>query len=145
MADKTLVWFFPDAPHQKLQPTYYAEEDFEKSALRIIADVAPVSDCLIDIFVSNYTGTEKVSIFNNHFLDPMEMNTPPSAIPNTTINLPAGKTVDIAAENFTDGEIAEGQLITCQMFASGGAKNVTVILELNRLTKQSEQDEASTI
>jgi hypothetical protein len=139
MADRILVWFFPDAPYQKLQPTYYAEEDFEKYAVRIIAEVAPViSDCVIDIFVSDYTGTEKTSIFSNHINDSRERNTPPSILPDTTVTLPKGKTNDIAAEYFTNEDIKEGQLITCQMVTNGGAKNITVILELNRINTEGE-------
>jgi hypothetical protein len=138
VADRTLIWFFPDAPHQRQQPTYFAEEDFEKSAVRIIADEAPVSDCVIDIFVADYTGTGKVSIFNNRVASMLDGSTVARFPSDTTVNLPKGRKIDIAAENFTQEDITEGQCITCQMVTNGGAKNITVILELNRVAEQGQ-------
>ena len=108
MADRILTFFFPDSPNPPSAPAYYIDRDMEKAAVRVYAQTAPMAgDFIFDI---KATG---VSIFNSN----------PS--------LPRTQNIEEAAEDFIPGDFSEGDLVTCNIVQSGGAKNVTVQLELN--------------
>jgi len=137
MADRSLVWFFPDlAP--PVSPSYFAEEDLEKVAVRIHADTVPHSgDCKIDIMADG------VSIFIDHTFDYIGYKrVGVNIVPDTTVALPETQNSEEYAEMFTPDDISAGAWITCKLTAPSGARNITVILELNRVT---ESDEPSTI
>lgn len=138
MADRVLTWHFPEGG-DKSQPTYYAETDYEPMAVRIIADVAPASgDCQVDIF------DDGVSIFSNnaaHYVYVSSTQRERSDPANTYVILPEGDNLEADAEDFAPGYIEAGSLVTCALGSTGGARNVTVHLELSKMDEPDETTE----
>ena len=93
---------------------YYIEADYEKVAVRIYAEDAPIRDAKIDIF------DDGASIFNTH-----------SA--GTYVTLAAEQNGEEAAESFNDNLIEEGSWLYCELKDAGGGSNITVQLELKSL------------
>jgi len=108
MADRILTFFIPDYPYPPATPAYYIDRDMEMAAVRVHARTAPMAgDFVFDIKANG------VSIFN------------------TNPALPKGQAIDEMAENFAVSGLDEGNWVTFDVVTPGGAKNTTVILELN--------------
>jgi hypothetical protein len=137
MADKQLIWSTLRYPESGIMlPAYYLENEYEPVAVRIHADSAPkVEAATIDIF------DDGVSIFNDHEADSnnLSFNYLYQHVPNTTVGIEPEETDELMAEDFRDDLTLEaGSWITCKMYSDGGARNVTVILELNKITESDE-------
>jgi hypothetical protein len=134
MAERILTWHLPRTGCSDL-PAFYADDDYEKVAVRIHADGAPTGgDFELDIF------DDGVSIFSNHattYVDTADSDSY-SDPANTKVAMHKGDTAEPDAENFTSDLIDEGSWITCVVYATGGAKNVTVHLELNKFDGQDD-------
>jgi hypothetical protein len=127
MAERILTWHYSE-PNQPL-PAFYADEDYEKVAVRIYAEVAPnAGDFEVDIF------DDGVSIFSNRAatFNDTNKNDSYSDPADTKVAMHKGDTAEVDAENFTSDLIDEGSWLTCVVYGTGGAKNVTIHLELNR-------------
>ena len=133
MADRTLTWHYAESG--SILPAFYADEDYEKVAVRIHADTAPNSgDFEVDIF------DDGVSIFNSHAMDTVfsELGRAKTAVPVTKVVLPKGDTAEVDAEDFTAVSIEEGSWLTCVVYNIGGAANVTIHLEVDRLGEEAD-------
>lgn len=130
MADRILTWIIDKYPGDTTVPgAFYIENEYTPVAVRIHAQTAPdVADATFDIL------DDGVSIFADRDKDLVTVSTGVTKFhtPNTKIILPKGDNSETDAEDFKENlEIEEGSWITCQMFADGGGKNFTVILELD--------------
>lgn len=135
--DRCLTWHFP-VGGDKSVPTYYAETDYEPVAVRIYAETPPTAgDLEVDILADG------VSIFNDHAVTheatPTVMKHSDPA--NTYVILPKGDNLETDAEDFIGGYIAESSLVTCSLGQTGGASNITVHLELNKMDEPDETTE----
>lgn len=133
MADRIMTWHVPDVPFPVSLPRYYADADFQKDALRVYADIAPVEgDLEIDI------RADGVSIFQNQpsysfTTDGQRINTPTS-----TAVLIKGENEELDGEDFNDGSIEEGAWVTCHIENARGAKGITIQLELTKVGQETE-------
>ena len=140
MTKRFLTWAFDRFPSGGVMlPAYYMETDYEPVAVRVYADSGPqVLDAKFDILVDG------VSIFS----DTTEVENSPDVnyqhqhVATTSIELPASATDDTMAENFKDGlTIDEGSWVTCKFKNDGGARNVSIHLELITVSESNEDDE----
>lgn len=137
MADRQLIWSTLHYPESGVMlPAYYLEGEYEPVAVRIYADSAPkVEACTFDIY------DDGTSIFIDKDADNVDMTATyqHQHVANTKVSLEAGDTDELMADNFEDGlYIESGSWITCKMFNDAGARNVTIILELNKLSETEE-------
>ncbi len=137
MADRTLIWSAKrcEGNPTTLLPAYYMEGDYEKVAVRIHAEDAPVDE---DAQFEIYADGE--SIMNDHLYnyDDYIANTA-TYTGETMIHLPVDDTEDTMAEDFSNDNIEAGTWVTCAFLKDGGGKNFTIILELNRLSDSDEE------
>ncbi len=103
---------------------YYIDADYDKVAVRIYAEKAPVNDAEFDIY------DDGVSIFSNR--TPVVYNLT-SGVDETGVSvtymvLPAGETTDEMADDFTEDAIAEGSWVYCDIISGGDGRNLTVQL-----------------
>ena len=144
MADRILTWHEPDlnGNHGRIGPTYYIESDYEPVAVRIQAVVAPDGGELeIDIL------DDGVSIFENRtsrLTNPTDVigKTIDFGTPSTIAVLSKGENTEVDAETFiTDLTIESGSWVYCEIVNQGDCRNVTVHLELAKLSDPEESDE----
>ena len=137
MADKQLIWSTLRYPENGVMlPAYYLDNEYDPVAVRIYADSPPGGvDVTFDIFADG------VSLFNDQDADTSDLtaNYQHKHIANTKISLDAQDSVELMAENFTEGLVLEAESwITCKMYSDGGAKNITIILELDQVSESDE-------
>ena len=111
----------------RLGSTYYIEADYTKVAVRIYAANAPYKDALIDIF------DDGVSIFNNRTVSTHNRitgaDTTGAAV--TAAILYEGENGEDKEDDFTEGDIAEGSWVHCELVDTGGGDNFTVQFEIS--------------
>jgi len=140
MANRILTWSFNRFPEGGvLSPAHYIETDYAPVAVRIHADSMPkVTDAKFNIFndgVSIFRDTTEV--VNSH-----DINYQMRHVPTTDIELVAGDASDLMAEDFRDGLVFEaGSWVTCKVTSDGGARNVSINLELQPVSDSEEEDE----
>lgn len=99
----------------RMQPSaYYIDADYEKVAVRIYAENAPLREARIDIY------DDGTSIFNTHS-------------EGTYVTLAEEENAEEAAESFNDDILAEGSWVYCNLVDTGGGSNFTVQLELKQI------------
>jgi hypothetical protein len=133
--EKSLTWHFHRG--ERLFASYYLADEFELVAVRIHADGAPTSDLEVDIL------DEGVSIFADHSgMLPYPGTAAPfyRQTPNTWATLLAGETEELDAEDFRKEDIGPGW-VTLKIGSDGGASNVTVQLDLERVSDDGEVSE----
>jgi hypothetical protein len=139
MADRVLIWHIPDVPYPPSVPAYYLDADYTKGAVRIFAETAPYGkDLKIDILADG------VSIFNDSSSwDAGDANkgwTVPR-LPDTSVSLLQGENYEENAADFTNESLDEGTWMRLSVVDLAGAKNVTVQLELNKLSDEEKSEE----
>lgn len=138
MADRILSFWLDKhkGGDTMMLPAYYLEADYSVKAVRIHAETAPGDDdALFEIY------DDGVSIMEDHdYRYTTYITNTATYSGDTTIHLSKDATEDTMAEDFVlDSEIEAGSWITCYMTQSGGnPKNVTVQLELERLSEGDE-------
>lgn len=140
MADRILTWSFSRFPEGGvLLPAYYLDGDYVPVAVRIHAGIPAVaSDASFDIMVNG------VSIFEsrNESGDVTNINYQIQHVPDTTIILSAGDTNDEMADSFKNSLVLDsGGWVTCKVVNDSGARNVSINLELEKLTESDEESE----
>ncbi len=128
MSDRVLIWHEKDQTSSidRIGPTFYIDANMVPKSVRIHAVNAPVNG---DVEVTIYD--DGVSIFKNH-LGTIPINGNITYISEAkTVTLPKGQNFETDAESFDISEIAEGSWVHCIVNESGGAKNITVQLELD--------------
>ena len=112
MASRVLVWHLetPERDGTEQGPAYYMERDYTPTALRLLARQAPDGGPLI-----------------------VNLKDDGVSILARTSRLEKGDEADPDAEVFplNPGTIAEGSVVTLDIVSSGGAKGITVQLELD--------------
>lgn len=129
-----LTWHFP--PGQRVAASYYLEQDYEPTAVRIHAGIPPAGeDIEFDIQVggqslfSNHAG-QFVGGFMGLVVEPI----------NTWAYLHSGDSFDLDQDDFGLGDLPAGSWVTCVLGKTGGA-NITVQLELEGHVEEFEQAE----
>ncbi len=115
---------------------YYIEADYEKVAVRVYAEVVPVSDAEFDIF------DDGVSIFNNR----AAVHTSITGIvtretAKTTVVLTKGQNSEEIADDFNNSIIEKGSWVSCDAIHGGGGRNFTVQLELSQVSEDEEPED----
>ena len=141
MADRTLIFHFEDVRGEgnRIGPTYFIEADYEPLKVRMYAERAPTDgDVEVDILVDGTT------IFNNRktvYQKSYGDSTTFHQIASTTAVLPKGEHYEEDAEDFkANALIAEGSWVHCVLKALNGAKNITVQMELERISEPDESE-----
>ena len=129
----------PLAEGSRIGPRYYIDGDYAPIAVRIDAEKAPSDgDLEVDILIDDTT------IFDDRA--PMSILTYGNSasfhhIAKTTAVLPKGDNVESDADDFKEGVvIQEGSWVHCILKESGGARNVTVQLDLEPLFEPDESE-----
>lgn len=136
MADRILTWSMKTYPGgtAMMLPSYYMESEYDVKAVRIHAGTPSNSgDIVVDIFADG------VSIMADHdysYADYIANTATYSG--ETTIRMYEGDTSDEMAEDFNYTPIPAGSWVTCVMTSGGTAKDITVILELDKLSDGDE-------
>jgi len=124
----------------RIGPRYYISGDYAPIAVRIDAERPPSdADLEVDILVDDIT------IFDDRA--PTSILTYGNSasfhhVSKTTAILPKGENVDPDADDFkADAVIQEGSWVHCILRASGGAKNITVQLDIEPLSEPDEETE----
>ncbi|MFA6271384.1 MAG: hypothetical protein WC657_09360 [Candidatus Paceibacterota bacterium] len=124
----------------RIGPRYYIDGDCSPVAVRIDAERAPSdADLEVDILVDDST------IFDDRA--PTSILTYGNSasfhhVSKTTAILPKGDNVEADADDFKAGAIIEGgSWVHCILKASGGAKNITVQLDIEPLSEPDESEE----
>ena len=117
---------------------YYLDGEYDKVAVRIYAEKAPVRDAQIDIF------DDGVSIFSNRTSKAYNPTSGEDITgeATTTVTLPVGENSEEIAENFTTDLIKEGSWVYCNLVDSGGGYNFTVQLELSQMSEGNLDEES---
>lgn len=108
-------------------PAYYIEEDCEVTSVRIYTETAPtIEDARFEVY------DDGVSIMSDHSYnyDTYKADTA-NYTANTYITLPQDATTDEMAEDFDTNNIDAESWVTCKCIRAGGAKNITIQLELD--------------
>jgi hypothetical protein len=139
-ADRILTWSFNRFPEGGiLLPAYYMETDYEPTEVRIYADSVPtVNSAKFDILNNG------VSIFcdKEEVVDSHDSYYQQHHIPNTVIELEPKESNEMMAEDFRNGiMLEEGTWVTCKVIDDSGARNVTVQLELQKMSESDEDNE----
>mgnify|MGYP001586742525 CR=1 FL=1 len=140
MTKRILTWTFDRHPSGGVMlPAFYMETDYEPVAVRVYAESLPkVTDAKFDILVDG------VSIFSDmsEVKNSVDVNYQHQHVPTTSIELPASASEDTMAENFKDGlTLNAGSWVTCKVTNDGGARNVSIHLELITVSESDEDDE----
>ena len=117
--NRLLTFHYPDpiGSTVRMHPsTYYVEGDFDKVAVRIYAENAPLREAKVDIY------DDGVSIFNTHK-------------GGTYVTLAAEQNSEEAAESFNDNLLEKGSWVYCNLVDTGGGSNFTVQLELSPVSE----------
>jgi hypothetical protein len=132
--EKSLTWHFQRGTREF--PSYYIDE-FDLVAVRIHAEGAPTSDLEVDILENG------VSIFSDHAgMDPYPGTAVPfyKRTPETWAVLLKGENEELDADDFRKSDIGPGW-VTLKVGSDGGASNVTVQLDLERVSEDGEVSE----
>ncbi len=136
MADRTLIWSAKrcDGNPTTMLPAYYIEVDYEPVAVRIYAESAPgIEEAVFEIY------DDGVSIMSDIAFRYLTYISNTATYRGTyTTKLPKGANSDEMAEDFNATPIKVGSWVTCAIKADGGARNITVQLDLNRVSEPSE-------
>jgi hypothetical protein len=138
MADKTLVWSVKrcDGNPTTMLPAYYIESEYEPIAVRIYAETAPIMDATFEIY------DDGVSIMNdNAYKYSTYIANSPAYQGTYYFILPKGANSDEMAEDFNANNLDIGSWVTCSILNDGGAKNITVQLDLNRISESGEESD----
>jgi len=138
MADRVLTWFvdkFAGDP-TTMHPAYYMDGEYVPVAVRIYAETGPSLDGAT--FEIRDDGTSIMC--DNTYTYAAYVANSATYTGTFTFELPKGETSDDMAEDFKSIPIAAGSWMTCVMRSSGAdEKNITVQLELNRLSESDEE------
>jgi hypothetical protein len=140
MADRILTWFvdrFNGNP-TTMPPAYYMDAEFVPVAVRIYAEHGPsLDDATFEIY------DDGVSIMNDRtYLEATYVANTATYQGDYTFMLGKGETVDEMAEDFKTSVIEQGSWLTCAMKSTGAdEKNITVQLELNRVSESEEEED----
>lgn len=148
MADRILTWYLStfisnssSLNGKRMGPTYYMEDDYEPAAVRIYSDrVLTEKDAEVDI------KDDGVSIFANRastFTTSSALKGPigRSDPSRTTAVLPSGDAAEVDAEDFNNNPIEKGSWVYCEVVEMYGAEDLTVHLELSRISERDEPEE----
>lgn len=127
-----VLTFHSHGNETRMSPSaYYIETEYEKVAVRIYAEVAPIRDAKIDIL------DDGVSIFSNRTSKAYNITSGADITGATTTEavLPEGQTSDEVAEDFNETLIEEGSWVYCNLVDAGGGRNFTVQLELHQVSE----------
>jgi len=137
--DRFIVWHIPYIPYLPSLPAFYLGADYSKGAVRIYAETPPQgNDLKVDILADG------VSIFNDHASQLAwigDHEPAPPHTPDTSVGLSIGETTDTEAADFTNGDLTEGTWMTLSVVDLASARNVTVQLELIKLSEDEETEE----
>ena len=116
---------------------YYMDGEYDKVAVRIYAEKAPIWDAKINIF------DDGVSIFSNRTSKAYNVT---SGVDITgadayEVILPAGENSEEIAEDFTTDLIEDGSWVYCNLVDAGGGYNFTVQLELHQVSEDETGDD----
>ena len=139
MADRTLTWHEKDiVGDTRIGPTYYIDATYEPLAVRLYAEkVSTDGDLEVDVF------SDGVSIFSNKAVSirqsPSRIGATVIADPaDTTASLASGQSAEELAGNFNTDTIEVGSWVHCEIKNLRGGKNVSVHLELLRISEEDE-------
>ena len=143
MADRILTWHRHITKHNetRIGPAFYMEADYEVVAVRIHSETAPTSgDVEVDIL------DDGVSIFSNRassFSTPSSQKgvVGTSNPVRTTAILLKGETTEIDAEDFNQNPIEIGSWVTCSIEKRDTCENLTVHLELLKVSENDEVED----
>lgn len=137
MADRTLVWTIEKSEGNPthMMPAYYMEAEYEPVAVRIYAHTAPVTSATFEIY------DDGVSIMNDSAWNYAAYRANTQAYSEVrTIELPAGANSDEMAEDFSETPIEAGSWVTCSLTNDGGARKITVLMDLERISEGNEDE-----
>lgn len=137
MADRILHWFIEEPRPGMALPAYHIEAEYETAAVRIRAETAPVTgDAAFSI---RDDGTSIMADKMYRYAD--YITNTPGYTGNTDITLPHGALTEEMADDFNNTPIAVGSWVTLAVIDGCGAKNVSIQLELTKLSEDDEDDE----
>ncbi len=120
----------------RLAPSaYYMDADYDKVAVRLYAEKAPLRDAKFNIY------DDGVSIFSNQTFKKYNYS---SGVDETgadkyEVSLPKGQNSEEIAETFNSTQIEEGSWVWCNMVDAGDGKNFTVQLELHQVSEDVQE------
>lgn len=131
MADRILLWHIRSHDDLSSLPRFFMDADYEKVALRVYADTAPVTDDLaVDI------QADGVSIFNNLPTNTFTTLGHRITIPTTTPILNKGENEETEIQDLNGELIPNSSWVTLVLSELQGAKGITIQLELNRIDQE---------
>lgn len=137
MADRILTFSIADpfGSSKQMLPAYFLEAECEVKAVRIHTGTAPLTEELeFDIY------DDGVSIMNdNEYLYATYRADTANYSGSTTLHLGIGETDNEMVEDFNNNIISPGSWITCQCIKGGGAKDITVQLEIDIISESDEK------
>ncbi len=138
--NRLLIFHYHDTSgnEARMAPSaYYMDGEYDKVAVRIYAERAPIRDAKIDIF------DDGVSIFSNRVNRAWNQTTGVEITGDATTEaiLPSGQNSEDMAEDFTADLIEEGSWVYCNLVDSGDGYNFTVQLELSPVSEGELPDD----
>jgi hypothetical protein len=129
--DKSLTWHFQRG--ERRFASYYLDKDYRPVAARIYAEGAPTSDFEVDILAEGVSiFADTVGASQSHGTTPGHEN--PAS---TYARLLPGENTETDADNFCTEDISGW--LTLQVGSDGGASNVSVQLDLERVSEEDEE------
>ena len=131
--NRILIFHYHDTAgnEKRMAPAYYMDAEYDKVAVRIYAETAPLRDAIFNIY------NDGVSIFSNRTSRAWDISTGEeiTGAADTNVCLAAGDNSDEMADDFNNITIEEGSFVYCNLIDTGGGKNFTVQLELSPLSE----------
>ena len=140
MADRVLTWHEKNIKGNdtRIGPTYYMDADYAPKALRIHVEHSPVEgDVEVEIFKDGKTifGDRASKVYYSG------KGVTLAGIPQTTAVLARGDNYEVDAEVFlSDLILEEGSWVHCEVKKYHEAKNISVHLELEKLSEDESDD-----